>query len=58
MRFSIGIPIVDWVYGKQTEEGKLKWLPSIGELSGFVWIVAIDFTFYASLITLAIWLML
>lgn len=57
MRFSIGIPIVDWVYGKQTD-GKLKWLPDVGEISGFVWIAAIDLTIIVSLITLAIWLIL
>ncbi len=57
MRFSIGVPIVDWIYGNQTEE-KLKWLPSMGEVSGFVWIVVIDLSIYASLIALAIWLIL
>ncbi len=48
--YSVGALIVDWVYGKQIE-GKLKWLPSVGETSGFAWIVGIDITVFVSFVS-------
>lgn len=54
MRFSVGIPVVSWVYDRQLE-GKLKWLPDVGETSGFVWIAVIDIAAIIGLIALVIW---
>ena len=52
MKF-LGPLIVDWVYSQQCI-GRLKWLPTIGEVSGFVWIAVIEVVFWGTIIGLAL----
>ena len=50
-----GSIVVDWVYTKQIG-GRLKWLPNVGEVSGFSWMVILSLSFWLGLIGGIYWL--